>query len=217
MRATAWLPLLPLLLLAGGCRGTVPVLDGPPEAGISAVLIGCRITLTTGDTSSGQAAINLEGEESNGETYRLPLEPQRTLLYTVEPGVYRLTPTRGLFGGHQDQLKVVIEGRKYYVPFPRDILRKAPIDIKPRKIVALGVLELKLTRLPGHEAALRVNLDDSVESRRNLVQREIRLMMDPKATENDRSSALAWTRALEQQLSAVVSEGQRAPAFRPAE
>lgn len=217
LRPTAPLLLALLPLLLGACRGTVPALNGPPEAGIASILVGCRIILTTGDTSTGKVALNLEGEDGNGETYRLPLEPQRTLLYQVEPGVYRLAPTRSIFGFHQDKLKVVVEGRKYLVPFPREILRKAPLDIKPKKILALGTLEIKLTRIPGHEAALRVTLDDSVEARRTLVQREIRLMMDPKATDADRSSALAWTRALEEQLSAVVTEARRGPAYRPAQ
>jgi hypothetical protein len=212
MRRSARLALVALALC--GCRGTVPKLNGVPEGGIAAVLIGCRVTLPTGETSSGRVALNLEGEEGNGETYRLPLKPGRPLLYQVEPGVYRLAPTRSLFGFHQENLKVVIEGRSYSVPFPRDILRKAALDIKPTKVVAIGTLDIKLTRLQNRGTTVRVYLDDGAESRRALVQKEIRLMMDPNAAGSDRATALAWTRGLTEQLTQIVTEVQRGPAYR---
>jgi hypothetical protein len=210
------LPLLPALALAlGACRGTVPELNGPPEGGISAVLISCRMFLPTGEVRDGSVALNLEGELGNGETYRLPIEPQRALLYDVEPGVYRLGPTRSLFGFHQEQLKIKIEGKTYYAPFPRDIMRKAPIDIRPTHLYALGILEVHVQRFPGRTAEARVTLDDSANARRSLVQNVIRTMMDPKAKNDDRRSAVAWTRALESQLSDIVTESQRGPAYRP--
>lgn len=214
----ARLRLLPALLLAaalGACRGTVPTLNGPPEGGISAVLIGCRMYLATGETLDGRATLDLEGELGNGETYRLPIEPGRSMLYDVEPGVYRVAPTRSFFGFHQERLKVVMEGRTYYAAFPRDIMRKAPLDIRPTHLYALGMLEARLVRFPGREPELRVRLDDSVQARRSLVQNVIRTMMDPKATNDDRQSAVAWTRALEAQLSEIVTESDRGPAYRP--
>ena len=205
--------LLTLTLLAG-CRGTVPELYQPPEAGIASVLIGCRMTLPTGETPNGFLALNLEGADG-GETYRLPIIPQRALLYQVEPGLYRLMPTLSIFGFRQEKLKVVIEGRAYSVPFPRDILRLPILTIKPKKVVALGVVDVTLTtRKPGQPVMVKVRLDDSVEARRQLVQTEIRTMMDPYVPAEERSSSVAWTRALEETLSEVVTESQRGPAFR---
>ena len=198
-----------------GCRGTVPMLNGPPEAGISAVLLGCRMFLPTGETRDGRAALNLEGELGNGETYRLPVEPQRALLYDVEPGVYRVGPTRSIFGFHQAKLKVVLEGRSYYADFPREIMRKPALDIRPTRLYALGILEARLVRLPGRPPELKVRLDDSLQARRSLVQNVIRTMMDPHAGNADRSSAVAWTRALEAELTSIVSQVERGPAYRP--
>ena len=202
------------LVLAAGCRGTVPNLNSPPEQGIASVLIGCRMTLPTGDTPSGRVALNLEGE-GGGETYRLPVRPGQTLLYQVEPGFYKLTPTRSLFGFHQAQLKVVVAGHSYKVPFPREILRKAVLDVKPTKIVPIGIIDVTLTgRMPGRPASVKVTLDDSVQARRDLVQREVHLMMDVNAPADDRSAALAWTRGLEQALSELLTEADRRPSFR---
>lgn len=214
MRRAAWLLPAGLAFSLGACRGTVPRLNGAPEAGIAAVLVGCRVTLPTGETSSGSVALNLEGEQGNGETYRLPLTPGRPLLYLVEPGMYRLAPTRSIFGFHQENLKVVIEGRSYSVPFPRDILRKAAMDIRPSKVVAIGVLDVKLTRLQNRGTTVRVFLDDGPDARRALVQREIKMMMDLSAPAEDRSSAQAWTRGLTDQLTQIVTEVQRGPAYR---
>lgn len=214
--------LLGLLLLAlplfSGCRGTSPQLNGPPEAGIASVLIACRVALPTGETLDGKAALNLEGEEGNGETYRLPLKPNAPLLFQVEPGVYRLAPTRSLFGFHQANLKIKAEGRTYTVPFPREILRKAALNVKPARIVPIGTLDVKvLARAPGRPATVRVSLDDSIRERRRLVQEVIRTMMDPRVDAGDRANAVAWTRALEASLSELLVESDRAPAFRRGE
>lgn len=204
------------LLLLNGCRGTAPALFQPPEAGIASVLIGCRMILPTGETPDGYLALNLE-DQDGGETYRLPVKPQRVLLYQIEPGVYKLMPTRSIFGFHQDTLRVTIEGRTYRVPFPRELLRLETMSVKPRKIVSIGVVEVTLSgRRPGQAPTVRVRLDDSVTARRSLAEALIHAMMDPNAPNDMRSSALAWTRALEETLSEVVSEKERAPAFRPA-
>jgi hypothetical protein len=114
-------------------------------------------------------------------------------------------------------MRIVIEGRVYKVPFPRDILRKPAIDIKPTKIVALGVLDIKIdARMPGRPVTVKVVLDDSVETRRQLVQEKIRAMMDPSVPAVDRMNAIAWTKGLDQTLSQLLTEAQRPPAYRPA-
>ncbi len=203
-----------ILLLAAGCRGTVPLLNTQPEEGISSVLIGCKVALPTGETPSGKLALNLEGVKG-GEIYRLPIEPRRALLYQVEPGLYHLTPTRSIFGNHQDLLKVSVAGHTYKVPFPRDILRKEELDIKPTRIVSIGIVNVEvLERLPGRPATVRVWLDDGVQARRDLLQNEIRSMMDPNAPSDERQAALAWTHALDEALSDLITEADRRAPFR---
>lgn len=208
--------LLAVIALAG-CRGSVPAVDRTPEHGVSSIAIGCRLILPTGETRSGRMTINLDNDARSSDVYRLPLVPQVPLLYQVEPGAYKLAPTRGLFGFHQPDLKVVIEGRSYRVPFPREMLRKPAFVLKPTKIVAVGVVEASLSeRLPGRAPAVKVRLDDSVAARRSLVQELIRAQMNPDVPAARRASAIAWTRALEQALSDLVTESQREPAFRAA-
>lgn len=201
-------------LVAAACRGAVPTVNGRPEAGISSVIIGSRIILPAGETRHGKMTVNLEDDDGT-EVYRLPLLPQQALFYQVEPGTYHLSPTRSFFGGHQAMLKVSIEGRTYKVPFPRDILRRPPVTVKPRKAVSLGVLEVKLSKaLPGREARLEVRLDGSVETRRRLVQDLVRSMMDPAVPVQERESAIAWTRALDQTLLDLLSENERKPLYK---
>lgn len=216
--ALASLLTLTAVLGMAGCRGSRPAAQADPEHGMSAVILGGKIVLPTGETRSGVVFINLEGEGGGreAEVYRLAARPQESLLYHIEPGAYRLAPTRSLFGFHQSQLKVRIEGRAYRVPFPRDILRKAVLDIRPAKVVSIGILEAALSpSLPGQEARLRVRLDDSVEARRHILQDLIRDMMDPAVPLQTRSSAVAWTRALDQALLDLVSESPRRPAYKP--
>ena len=147
--------------LASGCSGTVPKLRGAPEQGVSAVLVGGRFVLPTGETGTGRLSVNFEGEGGRrAEVYRLPIRPRETLLYQVEPGLYRLSPTRGLFGFHQATLKVRVEDATYRLPFPRDILRKQAYDIKPKKIIAIGVFEAMVQpALPGQRPTIKVRLE----------------------------------------------------------
>jgi hypothetical protein len=204
------------LFLLCGCRGSVPALYQPPEAGIASVLIGCRMVLPTGETPDGVLWLNFE-DQDGGETYRLPVKPQRVFLYQVEPGVYKVGPTRSIFGFHQETLRVVIEGRSYRVPFPRELLRLETYSVKPRKIVSIGIVEVTLSgRRPGQAPTVKVRLDDSATARRSLAEAMIHAMMDSNAPNEMRSSALAWTRALEETLSEVVTEKERSPMFRPA-
>lgn len=201
-----------------GCAGTNPEVNGIPEQGMSAVIIGGRFMLPTGETRKGTTYLNLEGEGGRqAEIYRLRLFPRQSLLYHIEPGVYRLSPTRNLFGFHRKTMKVKLDGLTYQVAFPREMLRKSSIDIKPKKIIALGIVEARVSAaLPGQEPLLRVRLDDSIDARRQLVQDVIRQMMDPAASLETRESAIAWSRALENSLMELVSESDKAPTFKPA-
>ena len=211
-------PALLAVLLLAGCRGTVPAKNGKPEQGIAAVLIGGRIILPTGEIQDGSLFINLEGEGGReAEVYRLPVPPQQAVLYQVEPGNYRLAPTRSIFGRHQASLKIIANGRRLSAPFPREVLRKPKIPIRPTRIVSLGVLEAQVMapRRPSGEPAVRVRLDDSIETRRRLVERTIRDMMNPEADRDIRDSAVSWTRALENSLSELLAETQRSPLFKP--
>lgn len=211
--------LIAVALLMTACRGTVPDRDAPPEQSISAILIGGRFILPSGETRNGFTAMNFEGEGGDrAEVYRLPVKGGENYLYLVEPGVYRLYPTRSLFGFYQDQMKVVIEGRTYRLPFPREILRLDPYDVKPSRIVTLGVLEARvMPALPGRKPEIRVVLDDSVGARRSVVQSMIRAMMDPNKPLDVRSSTIAWTRALQSSLMDILSEQDQKPMYKPAE
>lgn len=211
------------LLLAGSlalaaCRGTVPDRDAPPEQRISAIVIGARYILPSGETRNGSMAVNFETDGGgSAEVYRLPLKGAENFLYLVEPGVYRLAPTRSIFGFYQPTIGVVIEGRRYRVPFPRDMQRLNAYTIKPSKILALGILEARvLPALPGRKPEVRLRLDDSVLSRRKVVQDTIREMMDPTSTSEARESSISWSRALQNSLMDIMSEEEHRPLYTPA-
>lgn len=216
MRGTTTLALAAAALALAGCRGSTPRLHGLPEQGIASVVVGGRLITPTGETRSGKLWINLEGEGGReAEVYRLPIDPQETLLFQVEPGLYHLAPTRNLVGSHQKLLKLRIEGRTYKVPFPRELLRKSGIQVKPKKVVPIGVLEAVVGKaLPGRKPQVRVRLDDSVAARRQLVQDLIRDMMDPRAPTDVRESAISWLRALDMTLIEVLAEQERGPLYK---
>lgn len=216
---TRALAALAVLLALTACRGSVPAEDAPPEQEISAILIGGRMLLPSGETRRGRTYVNFETDGgSRAEVYRLPVTAGTNSLYLVEPGTYRLAPTRSLFGFYQPQMTVVIEGRSYRVPFPREILRLDPYKIGPKKIVTLGVLEARvMPALPGRRPELRVRLDDSVAARRKIVQDMIHQMMDPSRPADARDSAIAWSRALQNSLLDILSEEDRRPLYKPAE
>ena len=206
-------------LAALGCRGTVPERNALPEQQISAILIGGRMILPSGETRNGRTFVNFETEGGDrAEVYRLPVRGGENSLYLVEPGTYRLAPTRSLFGFYEPQMKVVIEGRTYRLPFPRDILPLVAFPVKPKKIVTLGVLEARvMPALPGRKSEVRVRLDDSVAARREVVQSLIREMMDPTRPLDARESAIAWSRALQTSLLDILAEEDRKPLYKPAE
>lgn len=196
-------------LLSAACAGTSPSLQRAPEHGLSSVIVGGRFILPSGETRSGEMWINFEGEgeRANGETYRLAIRPGQPLLYQVEPDSYHLTPTRSVFGTQQNLLRVDIDGRSYSAPFPRSILRKSVIVVKPSKIVCLGLIEVRVkAALPGRDPEVVVTLDDSMDTRQTLIQNMIHEMMDPEAPASYRNNAVDWSHALEQSLTDISIE-----------
>jgi hypothetical protein len=201
------------------CRGTVPATEGIPDPVMGAVAIGGKIILPSGESRSGDMAINLEGEGGRqAEIYRLPVRLKRATLFEVEPGVYHLTPTRSLLGFHQPNLTVRIEHSKFKIPFPKDILRKAAIKIKPGRAVALGILEARvIAPLPGQEPEVKVYLNDSIVARRSLVEDLIHDMMDSSTPLAEREHAISWSRSLQNSLIDLASESERPELFKRAQ
>jgi hypothetical protein len=197
-----------------GCRGVAPVYFGEAIPNVSAVLTRARITLPTGETKEGGLTLNLESQD---DRYRLPFLAKRTSLLRVEPGIYRIVPPRSLFGSVLPQLSVRVEGKTYWTQFPREMLRIETVEVKPARIVALGVLEIKLLPASRKETQkMVIHFDRGVETRRKLVQDVISSMMDPKAPPEARESAVTWTRALEQALAKLQAEAQEGPAIKRA-
>jgi len=211
------LPLAAVLVLAA-CRGTVPDRDAPPEQAISAIVIGARMILPSGETRNGTTAVNFETDGgSRAEVYRLPVKGGENFLYLIEPGTYRFAPTRSLFGFYQPAMTVNIEGRRYRLPFPRDIQRLDAYTIKPKKILALGIIEARvMPALPGRPPEIRVRLDDSVAARRKVIQDMIREMMDPTRSLDARESAISWTQGLQTSLIDILAEADKRPLYTPA-
>lgn len=211
--------LLAAILLAASCRGTTPDRNAPPEQAISAILISCKTILPSGETRNGRITVNFESEGGRAaEVYRLPLTSGENYLYLVEPGIYRIAPTRSMFGFHQPAMSVVIEGRTYSLPFPRDLLRQHAYEIKPGKITSLGSLEAKvMPALPGQKPKIQVRLDDSPQARRSVIQSTIRDMMDPRKSTEVRESSIAWSRALQNSLMDLLAEETQRQLYKPAQ
>lgn len=209
------LPLILLLPALAACRGTKPVRFGESQFGFSSLIVRGRIITPTGEITTGKMSLNVESEAA--ERYRVPFEPGQTVIWRVEPDIYRIHPTRNIFGFVQRDLSVRIAGRNFRVPFPRHILRKEEIDIKPTRAIPLGILEVKLFPIrKGKPPKISVTLDDSVETRRKLIQEVIDMMIDPTVPIKIRSSAISWTRALQGALLDVVGEQQEEPAYKSA-
>lgn len=205
---------LPIVFAAAllGCRGTTPDAFAPAALGYGAILIRGRIVLPEGETRDGMMWMNFE---STGESYRLPILAGETSLKRVEPDVYRLHPTRNTLGFVQPNLRVRIAGRYYTVPFPRDILRKDPVEVRPTKVVALGVVEARLLPIQrGRAPRVDIRLDDSNETRRRLIEDMIAKMMDAKTSIEIREATVSWTRALEQALVLVQGENERKKSYK---
>jgi len=209
---------LAAVLLLAGCRGTVPDREAPPEHGIAAILIGARMRTPDGEARDGLAVLGFETKKQgqDAEVYRLPVHAGDVLLFRVEPGTYGLAPTRTLFGASEPVMRVRVDDRVYRLPFPRELMRPT-YEAIPHKVAVLGVIETQvLPALPGQAPQVRVRLDDSPETRRELVQRLIRDMMDPRVPADQRNSAISWSHALQDSLIHVLAEQQKHPLYEPA-
>ena len=217
MRAILTAAALLALLACGGCVGTTPERYGESTLGYSAVLVRGRfITPDGGEDLRGRIDMNLESED--GERYRLRFTGGETTLLRIEPDTYRLHPTRNIFGFIKKDLTAFLGRMAFRVPYPRSILRKPPFEAKPMKIVPIGILEFRLLPVSrGKGPEVVVSLDDSVDARRLLVQDMIRKMMDSRVPSEIRSSAISWTRGLEQSLSLLQGEQPAPPPFKPAQ
>ena len=203
---------------AAACAGSPPLRDAPPDEGYAAIIYGSRFITPSGETRSGIFRFNMEGEGGrSSELYRLVVHPAETVLHVVEPDVYRLSVTRNILGGPQPILKVRIAGRTYRTPFPRDVLRKPPLNVKGKKVFPLGVFEVRLQQaLPGQAPQVKIHLDDSVQTRRDIVQDVIHQMMDPKLPTAQRETTIRWARALQTKLLELLAEAQleRVPLYK---
>lgn len=207
LAAAAWLPMC-------GCMGSSPAHFGEKALGFGAVVIRSRLVLPTGETREGRLTMNFEAE--GGERYRFVCLPDETSLFRIEPDRYRLHPTRNIFGFVQSHIKVHMADEVYSVPFPRSIMRKAAIEVRPRKIVPIGVLEARLLPIKrGRRPKVVVHLDDSVATRRKLIQDLIHRQMDHRTPTDLRDNIISWTRALEESLIRVAGEREKKPAFKP--
>jgi hypothetical protein len=181
-----------------------------------AIILSSRLLLPSGETRNGLIHINFESEGvDHPEIYRLPVRGGESILYLVEPGTYRFAPTRRLFGSVEPELSMTIEGRSYQVPFPREFLRLDPFLIKPKKILTLGVIEIRiLPSLPGQTPEIRLKLDDSVTARKKIIQELIKDMTDSNRPTEARDSAIAWSRALQNSLIDILSEIDQRPLYK---
>ena len=145
-------------------------------------------------------------------------EPGETTVLRVEPDIYRLHPTRNLFGFVQRDLTVTIAGRSFRVPFPRSILRKEQVDLKPTRAVAIGILEVKLLPIrKGERPKIEVRLIDDIDAKRELLEEVIDKMMDTKTPVEIRSASVSWTRAIENAVIDLQGLEQEQRAFKPSE
>lgn len=210
------LAVVSLAVGAAGCSGTVPRFEGTPERNIGGIIIGARGIVATGETRYGGATLNLEGEGGRrAHIYRLPIKFGEPKLFRIEPGTYRLAPERSNLGYHRKYLEVMVEGRIYRLPFPRDIMRKDDIKVPQRKIVPLGIIEARIVpALPGKKPELRIRFDDSLKTRRRLVEDMIRKMTDPRVPLKERQSVLSWAKALDRALMNLAAQRKKSPLFK---
>ncbi|MFA6317160.1 MAG: hypothetical protein WC943_07060 [Elusimicrobiota bacterium] len=219
MRGTLRLLAAAALGAAGvtGCRGSSPVFEEGPEHRYAAVVLGSRVILPTGETNTGGVTLNLEGEGGReAARYRLEVPAGRAMIYPVEPGVYRLTPARSALGWHQAQMRIVADDFAYRAPFPSQIMRKAAMDLRPKKVISLGIIEVRFVSDPlRKEAKIVVRLDDSVAARRDAVQQIIRDMASGATPSEERDRDFAWSGSLEDSLIGLQAEIEQRPLYKP--
>jgi len=201
------------LVILAGCQGSIPPSRGDGRLGYGAVLVQGRCTTPAGETRRARIALNLESDEHR---YILPFTPGTTSLFVVPAGTYRLMPLRGPFGVTEKTLQVIIENRVLRVPFPRDVLRKDPLEVGPDNIVPIGILLVEAERDPGdRRVKVNVKLDDGRDARRRLVQDKISSMLDPRVPAAQREEAVNWTKALDHALVAVEADPDVRAPYKP--
>jgi len=206
---------VPLFLACwvAGCQGSTPARNATGTSiSSSAILVRARLSLPSGELHSGYIDFDIE---SDARDYRLRALPG-TSLYVVEPGAYRFSPVRGLFGKVKDELRIDFNGRTYKIAFPLALLRHNSIVVKPRRIVSLGILEAKLERVSGSlEPKVTFSLLEDPTTQKSLVEDMIHKMMDKSTDPEMRDTAVAWSRALEEALVQLQEVQDASPTFKP--
>ncbi|MBI5623262.1 MAG: hypothetical protein HY924_05745 [Elusimicrobia bacterium] len=202
--------------LTAGCRGSSPVFDEGPEHRYAAVVLGTRIILPTGETNIGGITLNLEGDGGReASRYRLEVPAGRAMLFPIEPGIYRMTPARSVFGWHQAQMRVVADDFAYKTPFPPQIMRKAPIDLRPKRVRSLGIVEVRFISDPVRkEVKIAVRLDDTVAARRAAIEQIIRDMAAGSIPSEERDRDFNWSGSLEDCLIGLQAESEQRPLYK---
>ncbi len=196
-----------LALGLAACRGSVPIAGEEPQQGLAAVVIGAQFAAAGSPTNDGKTAVALKS--ADGRTYRLYLSAGQTVLYQMDPGLYRLAPVPEPFGAPGRFLHARIDGRDYQTPFPQEFVNSQPINAKAGRIAVLGLLKIKLSApLPGRGPFLSADLANFAEDKRALVQNLISRMMDPTAPASVRQNALAWLNPLEKALMSLAAQPQ---------
>ncbi|MHB2025881.1 MAG: hypothetical protein ACYCPQ_04485 [Elusimicrobiota bacterium] len=189
------------------CRGTAPIAQDRPHAGMAAVIIAGQFQTPNGPAKKGDSFINLESRE--GDVYRLRVSSGKTILYQIEPGFYHFAPTRSLFGTPKKTLRVAVNGRNYRIAFPKELINESAFEAKPSHVAILGLLAISISApLPGRGPIVNVNLNDMVSDRRAIVQGLIGEMMAPSAARSVRKSALSWLNSLQTALIRLSAEPQ---------
>jgi len=195
--------LLSAALLLAGCSGTIPQINEAQRPGKAAVVASSQIEIEGGPARSGTLTLGLRGEEENsGIFYRLVLPANKTSFYEIEPGTYRLSAPLSFFGFSSNKLNFSANGQSYWAPWPQILSDKGLMVIRPGEVLSIGVLKAALWTAPPSSS---VSLDNSVQSRRALVQDVIK-EMDPTSTDDIREMSLSWMDALQSALTGILSD-----------
>jgi len=204
---------LVLACMVAGCQGSAPARNGAATSiSNSAVLVRARLSLPSGELHSGFIDFDIESDVRN---YRLRALPETTL-YVVEPGAYRFSPVRGLFGKVKDELRLDFNGRTHTIAFPLSLLRHNSIVVKPHRIVSIGIVEAKLERVSGSlEPKVSFSLVEDRTTQKSLVEDMIHKMMDKNVEPEMRETAVAWSRALQEAMVQLQEVQDASPTFKP--